>query len=58
MKKKKRSGTVTPVKMKPPPEAKRELLELSHAAVPGYKSAFYIALFLGTLYLGAIFILS
>ncbi len=36
---------------------KAELMELRHEPVPGYRRALYIALALGVLYLGAIFLL-
>jgi len=36
---------------------KGELMELKHDAVPGYRTAFYIAFALGIAYLSVLFIL-
>jgi hypothetical protein len=37
-------------------EEKREIMELSHEPVPGYRTAFYIVFLLGVLYLAIIFL--
>ena len=35
----------------------KEVMELKHEAVPGYKLVFYVVFFVGILYLGLVFIL-
>jgi hypothetical protein len=40
-----------------PVNEKGELLELRHEAVPGYRTAFYIAFVVGVLYLTALFLM-
>ncbi|MBI5213435.1 MAG: hypothetical protein HY957_08700 [Nitrospirae bacterium] len=39
-------------------EEKKEIMELSHEPVPGYRTAFYIVFLLGVLYLAVIFLKS